>query len=153
VFGISLATYLLPTLSGLAADKKYEDFRSTLRHGLEHLIFVNVLASMLLVVLAEPIIRLLFDHGKFNGLATREVSFALVCLGPGLVLFSLTNVLARAFYALGDTTTPMRVSLFCLGLNLLFSIVLINKFRQGGLGIANTITAAINVSLLAYALR
>src|SRR5439155_17242150 len=64
VFGISLATYLLPTLAGLAAEKRYPEFRATLRQGLSYLVFVNLIASVLLVVLAEPIVRLIFEHGK-----------------------------------------------------------------------------------------
>src|SRR6185295_17516018 len=59
-FGISLATYLLPTLSGLAAEKKYPEFRASLRHGLSWLLFVNLLASVFLFTLAEPMTRLLF---------------------------------------------------------------------------------------------
>jgi putative peptidoglycan lipid II flippase len=61
LFGISLATYLLPTLSGLAADKKYPEFRTTLQQGVGYLIFINLLASVLLFTLAEPIVRLLFE--------------------------------------------------------------------------------------------
>ena len=152
VFGISLATYLLPTLSGLAAEKKYAEFRGTLQQGLSYLIFVNLIASVLLVVLAEPIIRLIFEHGKFDEGSTQRASFALACLAPGLVAFSMVNVLARAFYALGDTETPMKISVVCLGLNLIFALWLILPFRQGGLGIANTLTACCNVGLLIYAL-
>ncbi len=153
VFGISLATYLLPTLAGLAAEKKYPDFRATLRQGLGHLIFVNALASVLLVVLAEPIVRLLFERGEFTPLATSRAALALACLAPGLVAFSMVNVLARAFYALGDTRTPMRISLACLALNLVFAIWLLTSLRQGGLGIANTLSAVCNVGLLLHALR
>src|SRR5438132_2904014 len=152
VFGISLATYLLPTLSGLAAEKKYAEFRGTLQQGLSYLIFVNLIASVLLVVLAEPIIRLIFEHGKFDEGSTQRASFAMACLAPGLVAFSMVNVLARAFYALGDTETPMKISVVCLGLNLIFALWLILPFRQGGLGIANTLTACCNVGLLIYAL-
>lgn len=153
VFGISLATYLLPTLSGLAAEKKYPEFRATLNQGLDHLIFVNLLASILLFILATPMVRLLFEHGKFGPAATERVSFALVCLSPGLVAFSLVNILARAFYALSDTKTPMKVSIFCLGINLICAMALVGHFRQGGLGMANTLSAACNVWLLFYALR
>ena len=70
MFGISLATYLLPTLSSLAAEKNYSEFRVTLRQGLGSLIFLNLIASVLLVVLAEPIVRLLFERGTFNADAT-----------------------------------------------------------------------------------
>lgn len=153
VFGISLATYLLPTLSGLAAEKKYGEFRSTLNQGIDHIIFLNLLASVLLCVLAAPILRLLFEHGKFESRDTTESALALMTLAPGLVGFSLVNILARAFYALGDTRTPMKISIFCLALNLVFGMVLVWKFRQGGLGMANTLSAGFNVFLLFYALR
>jgi putative peptidoglycan lipid II flippase len=153
LFGISLATYLLPTLSGLAADKKYPEFRSTLGQGLGYLTFSNLVATVLLIVMAEPIVRLLFERGRFSALDTRSVAFALACLSPGLVAFSMVNILARAFYALGDTQTPMKISIFCLGMNVVFTILLIGPFAQGGLGIANSLSAFLNVSLLFYALR
>src|SRR5439155_6147198 len=82
MFGISLATYLLPTLSGLAAEKKYPEFRTTLRQGLGYLLFVNLLASVLLLTLAEPTVRLLFERGKFNAESTLHVSRAVACLAP-----------------------------------------------------------------------
>ena len=154
MFGISLATFLLPALSGLAAEKKYPEFRSTLREGLASLMFLNLIASVLLVVLAEPIVRLLFEHGeRFTASSTTRVSFALICLAPGLVAFSSTNILARAFYALGDTRTPMKISIVCLSINFAAACLLMPMLDEGGPGIANTITSAINVSLLLFALR
>jgi putative peptidoglycan lipid II flippase len=153
LFGISLATYLLPTLSGLAAEKKLPEFRRELNQGCNYLVFVNLLASVLLFVLAEPIVRLIFERGNFDALSTERASIALVCLAPGLVLFSLVNVMARAFYALGDTRTPMWISVFCLTLNLLLAAMLVWRYKQAGLGIANSISAAANVALLTYSLK
>ncbi len=153
IFGISLATYLLPTLSGLAAEKKYPEFRTTLRQGLGYLIFVNLLASVVLLVEAEPIVRLLFERGRFNVESTQQVSRAVACLAPGLIPFSMVNILARAFYALGDTQIPMRISILSLALNLVFAFLLIGTYEAAGLGIANTLSAILNVGLLLYALR
>ena len=153
VFGISLATYLLPTLSGLAAEKKYPEFRSTLIQGLDWLVFFNLLAAVLLFTLAEPMIRLLFQRGLFDASSTYNSALALKCLAPGLVAFSVVNVLARAFYALSDTQTPMRISVFCLVVNLLLAGVLVSRYQQAGLGLANTASALMNMSLLFYALR
>lgn len=153
IVGISLATYLLPTLSGMAAEKKYPEFRATLREGIGHLVFINLIASVLLVTMAEPIVRLLFESGAFQRDSTHRAALAVACLAPGLVAFSLVNVLARAFYALGDTKTPMKISLVCLGLNLVFSIWLLGPYRQAGLGLANTMSSLFNVYLLLYALR
>ncbi len=153
IIGVSLATYLLPTLSGLAAEKKYPEFRAALQQGLGYMAFANLLASVLLVALAEPIIRLLFQGGKFDLASTQRASLALACLAPGLVAFSAVNLLSRAFYALGDTQTPMRISLFCLALNLLLSLWWVAPLRQAGLGLANTATSALNAWLLTRALR
>jgi putative peptidoglycan lipid II flippase len=153
MFGISLATYLLPTLSGLAAEKKYPEFRHTLAQGLGHLAFANLLASAVSMALAEPIVRLLFERGAFGPDATRRVAVALACLAPGLLMFSMTNILARAFYALNDIKTPMVISVSCLVLNLVFAIWLVQPYREAGLGVANTLSASGNVALLAYALR
>jgi len=153
VFGISLATFLLPALSGLAAEKNYAEFRTTLRQGLAYLLFANLLASVLLMTLAAPMIRLLFEHGRFDRESTVVVSRALACLAPGLVCFSSVNILARAFYALGDTQTPMRISVFCLALNLVFAVFLLLPYQAAGLALANTMSSVFNVGLLLYALR
>ena len=157
LFGVSLATFLLPALAGLAAEKRLPEFRQTLRQGLGHLVLINLLASILLILLAEPIVRLLFERGAFNPQSTARVAFALACLAPGLVLFSANNITARAFYALGDTRTPMRISVLCLGLNLVLTVVLLMSFRagykQGALGIANSLSALVNTVLLLHALR
>jgi putative peptidoglycan lipid II flippase len=153
VIGISLATYLLSALSGFAAEKKYAEFRSQLVQGLNLLIFVNLIVSVLLTVLAEPIFRLLFERGVFDSGSTHRAALALSFLAPGLVLFSVVNVLARAFYALGDTRTPMLISVVCLVLNLVFTCWLVSPMRQGGLALANTLSAAFNVWLLFHALK
>jgi putative peptidoglycan lipid II flippase len=141
-------------LSALAIEKNYPEFRATLRQGISTLLFANLIAATLLVVLAEPIVRLLFEHGdKFTAASTQRAARALICLAPGLVAFSTVNVLARAFYALGDTRTPMKISLVCLALNFILAAVLITPLKQGGLGIANTATSLVNVGLLLFALR
>lgn len=153
VFGISLATWMLPTLSGFASRKQYPEFRTTLTDGLAYLALINALAATLLIVLAEPIVRLLFERGAFTDLATSRSSIALMCLAPGLVFFSSVNIFARAFFALGDTSTPAKISIICLTVNLVLSLILVFRFFQAGLGIANSLTSLLNMSLLAIALR
>ena len=153
VIGVSLATILLPTLSGLAAKKKFSEFRSTLKEGMGYVVYANLPASVLMFVLAEPIVRLLFEGSAFDAPATFRCQYALKCLLPGLVAFSLVNVCARAFFALGDVKTPMRISVFCLGTNLVLAFQLIPLFEQGGMGMANTASSFLNLSLLIYALR
>src|SRR3989441_590114 len=153
MFGISLATYLLPTLSSLAAEKKFPEFRQTLSQGLSYLAFANLAAAAIALTLAEPIVRLIFERGKFGPDATHRVALALACLAPGLLMFSMNNILARAFYALNDIKTPMKISVFCLVLNLGFAVWLVRPYREAGLGVANTLSATLNVVLLLFALR
>jgi putative peptidoglycan lipid II flippase len=153
VFGISLATFLLPALSGLAAEKKYPEFRGMLNMGLNYISFTNLIAAAVSLALAEPIVRLLFEHGKFGPDATQRVALALACLAPGLLLFSMNNILARAFYALNDIQTPMKISVLCLVLNLAFALPLAHAYREAGLAVANSLSAMINTALLFYALR
>jgi putative peptidoglycan lipid II flippase len=153
VFGISLATFLLPTLSSLATEKKQDEFRSTLNSGIDHLLFANLPASVFLCVLAVPIMRLLFEHGRFGPTDSLQAGRALEFLAPGLVAFSLVNIFARAFYALGDTKTPMKISIACLLLNLVLSLAFIWPLRQRGMGLANTMSAVCNITLLFFSLR
>lgn len=155
VIGLSLATFLLPTLSGLAVEKNFHQFRVTLRQAVGHLIFVNLLASVLLFTLAGPIIRLLFQRGKFDAYSTEQVSLALIFLAPGLVSFSLVNIFVRAFYAVNDIITPMRISVFCLTINLVFTALFLFGLHlgPGALGLANTLSSVCNLGLLIFALR
>ena len=153
LFGISLATYLLPTLSGMAAEKKFGEFRQTLSQGLIYLAFTNLLAAAMALSLSEPIVRLIFERGKFGPDATHRVAIALACLAPGLLMFSMNNILARAFFALNDIKTPMKISIVCLGLNLVFALWLVQPYREAGLAVANTLSATFNTMLLLYALR
>jgi putative peptidoglycan lipid II flippase len=95
----------------------------------------------------------LFERGQFSAASTDRATLALMCLAPGLVAFSTVNILARAFYALGDTKTPMQISLASLALNLILAAALVVPLRQGGLGIANTLTSIFNVWLLLHVLR
>ncbi len=153
LFAVSLATFLLPTLSGLAAEKQFPEFRSTLSTGFNHLIFVNLFASVALMVLAEPIVRLIYERGKFTPVDTMRVAEAVTILGSGLLAYSLVNILARAFYALGDTHTPMRISVFCLFLNLLLALWMIGPFRHMGMAAANSMSAWAQWGLLLYAFK
>jgi putative peptidoglycan lipid II flippase len=78
---------------------------------------------------------------------------ALIFLAPGLIAFSTVNILARAFFATGDTVTPMKTSVFCLAVNIIITILLIKPLQQKGMALANTMTAFLNVYLLSFALK
>lgn len=153
MFGISLATYLLPALSGLASKKDYGQFRQTLKQGLGYLAFVNLMAASIAFSLAVPIVRLIFQHGGFGPAATARVASVLMALAPGLFFFSAVNILARAFFALHDIVTPMKISIFCLCVNVVLAVWLVQSYDEIGLAVANTASAICNALLLLFALR
>lgn len=157
IFAASMATFLLPALSGLAAKKKYGEFRTNIDEAARHLLFVNLPAAVGLFVLAEPIVQLLFEYGAFNAESTTRVVWALKCLAPSLPGYSLVMILARAFHALGEVKTPVKISIACLVLNLVLALGLVFFFepndRQGAFGIANTISITLNAAFLWRALR
>lgn len=144
---------LLTELSTLAVDKKFPKFRSTLTEGLQQLIFLTLLPLVLLLTLSEPIVRLLFERGQFQAASTTQVTLMMLCLSPSLMAFSLNNVLARAFYALGDTKTPMRISLAAIAANFIAAFISISLMPKAGLAIANSTSATLQCFLLFYALK
>ena len=157
LFAVSMATFLLPTLAGLAAEKKYGDFRTRIDEAARHLLFLNLPAAVLLFVMAEPIVQLLFQYGAFDEAATQRTAWALRCLAPALPGYSLVLILVRAFYALGEVRTPVKISIACLVLNLVLALAMVFQFKdglqQGAFGIANTISSTLNAVLLWRALR
>ena len=157
LFAVSMATFLLPTLSGFAAEKKFADFRGQLDDAAQHLLFVSLPAAALLFVMAEPIVQLLFQYGAFTEAATERAAWALRCLAPALPGYSLVLILGRAFYALGEVKTPVRISVFCLGLNLVLALALVfqleENWHQCAFGVANAISSTVNAVWLWRALR
>jgi putative peptidoglycan lipid II flippase len=153
LFGVSLATVMLPMLSGLAAENKTTEFKATLNQGLGYIVFVNALMGVLLIVLAEPMVRLLFEGGKFTEESTVAVASVLVWLGAALVPYSMNSILTRAFFALGEYRIPMRITAFCLALNLVLVMSLIWPGKPAAPAMANFATTALNTVLLLFALR
>ena len=153
IFGVSVATYALPTLSALYAEGKLDNFKQVLDDALRLLWFVTIPAAVGLIILAEPIIRLLFERGKFDATATDHAAFALVFLAPGLVSYATVNVLARAFYAMQDPMTPMKLGVMSMVVNVFLAFALMWPLREGGLALANTLSSTMNALALLVALR
>jgi putative peptidoglycan lipid II flippase len=110
IFVMALATAALPSLSMLAAKGDLEELARTYAHGMRLSMFVSIPASMALVVLAEPIVALLFQRGAFDEVAVRETARALVWQGGAIIAIAAVRQLVPTLYALGDTRTPMIVS-------------------------------------------
>ena len=158
VFGVALATVSLPALSRAAVDGDLVALRTTLSAALRLLLLLTVPAAVWMAVCAQPVIALLYEHGRFLPLDTERTAWALVMYCLGLPAFAAVGVFTRAFYALGDTRTPVRASFVSVAVNLGLNLLFIGPLRSLGLGhlglaLATSITSIVNLGQLAFFLR
>ena len=121
VFGVAIATVTLPLVSRIAALGDLSKFRSTLARALRLALFLTLPSAVGLMILAQPIIALIYERGKFHTHDTVQTASALQFYAIGLVSYSCIKVLSPAFYALNHRWTPMMVSFLSIALNLLFN--------------------------------
>ncbi len=155
--GIGFAT--LPTFSAQFARGQMDDMRSSLTASLRGVLFLSIPATIGLILLREPLIAFLFQHGNFSSESTQMVSWALLWYTAGLVAHCVLEILVRAFFALHDTKTPALVSAGAMGLNIIFSIAFPIWFQEmgwmplGGLALAITLETAIETTVMFFLLR
>lgn len=153
VFGVAVGVATLPSLSSLAAPERRDEFRSTLASSLGLTLFVNLPAAAGLAGLSLPLVELLFGRGEFSSQAVHGTAMALLGYVVGLPAFSCVRSLASAYYALGDTKTPVRVALICLGAYVAVGYASMQVIGHVGLALASSVSAWINVLLLGFLLR
>lgn len=153
VFGIALATVILPSLSNKHASASREEFSHLLDWGLRWVFIVGIPASVALTLLAGPILATLFQYGAFEQRDVEMSAQALQAFSLGLVAFIVIKVLAPGFYARQDTKTPVRVGVTALVANIVFSFLLVYPLAHTGLALAVSLSAVINAALLFRLLR
>lgn len=153
VFGIAVATAAFPVLSRAAGDPAR--FAEALRRGLRLSLFIALPATAGLLAVREPLVRTLFS-GLGDGFSDEGINRAAAVLmgySAAIWAYSLNQLYTRAFYAAGDTKTPMRIAVSMVGLNLVLNMVLIWWLREAGLAWSTAITAVLQTVLLARASR
>jgi putative peptidoglycan lipid II flippase len=153
LFGISVATVALPAMSLAAAKQDLGQLKQTFSLSLRLIMFTLIPSTIGLMILGQPIIRLLFQHGLFNAQGTALTNLALAYYALGLVFFAGAKIGASAFYALQDTKTPVKIAIAAMVLNALLNIILMQFMYVGGLALATTISAVFNMAALVYLLR
>jgi putative peptidoglycan lipid II flippase len=153
MFGVTLGTVSLPVLARLVASGNVPQFRSELARSLRLVFLLTIPSTIGLMVLAEPIVSLLYQHGKFNAHDTAEAAGALRFYAVGLCAYAALKILVNAFYAIDKRRTPMLVSLAAIGLNALFGWFFTFElgWEQRGLAFSTGCVATINFLVL-YAL-
>jgi len=152
-FGVALSTVTLPLISTAAARKNIPEFRRTLAHSLTLVFLLCIPSAAGLAVLGEPIVGLIFEHGKFTSFDTAETARALAAYSIGLAGYAAVRVLAPAFYALDDSRTPMLVSLFSIAVNYAMNALLVGPLGHAGLALSTSAVALANFALLLVFMR
>lgn len=153
IFGVALATAILPTLSAQAARGATDELRTTLGFGLRMILFIMVPAMLGLILLRTPIVHLFFEHGSFRAQDTAETALAVLCYAVGLWAFGGVRIIVAAFYSLQDTKTPAISAGIAVAANILFSLVLMSPLGAAGLALATALAAMVNGGILVAVLN
>ncbi len=139
VFAVAVSTVVFPLISRQAAQGDWSAFAASYRRGMRLILAVNIPAAVGLALLAEPIIRLLFQRGAFDAADTGAMVPVLAVFAAGLPFFSFVNLVLRAFYARKDTRTPVRAALLSFAVNLGLGLLLMGPLSTVGLALASNL--------------
>jgi putative peptidoglycan lipid II flippase len=157
VLAQSVGTAVFPSLSLLGGRGDMDGFRQTLTGALRSVLFMSIPASVGMFVLAVPIVSTISERGQWTAEDTAKTAWALQFFAVGLAGFALQEVLARAFYALRDTATPVRIAVGGMMLNVILSLILIRVVQGqgpfGGLALANSLATMVESLALWVFLR
>jgi putative peptidoglycan lipid II flippase len=153
LFGVSIATAATPAISRMVAQQDLARIRSTLAGGLGLMLFMNVPATVGLMVLAQPIVAVIFERGEFTAADTVATAAALQLYAIGLVGYSIVRIISPTFYALQRSRVPVIVSAASVVVNVALNLALVRLMGYRGLALGTSITAILNAALQLLLLR
>lgn len=148
IFGIALATAILPTLAEQASRRAMHDLRETLGFGLRMIGFIILPAMIGLIFLRHPIVHLFFEHGAFSATDTQGTAAALLAYAVGLWAFAGSRIIVAAFHSLQDTKTPAVTAVIAMLVNIGLAVILMKPFAHAGLALATALSAMVNIGVL-----
>jgi putative peptidoglycan lipid II flippase len=152
VLGTAVSTALLPLMARQISAGKPQEAVGSLNRALEYAMLLTLPAAAALSLIADPILQVLFVHGKFSHQDATMSAQSLAAYAAGLPAFVLIKVLGPGFFARGDTSTPVKIGMGILVLNLALSLALMHPLRHVGPPLATTLAMSVNVLLLGFLL-
>jgi len=153
LFGVSIATAVLPTVSRHTTERNDEAVRDTIANGVSLMLMLNVPATVGLIVLAQPIVRVILERGRFTATDTAATAAALQFYALGLLAYSVVRIVSPIFYALGRSRTPVMASVVTVLVNAGLNVMLVRVLGFRGLALGTSIAALFNATLLLVVLR
>ena len=148
LLGMAVATVIFPALSRHAARGEFDRLGEDLTLGVRLVLFLAVPAGAGLMLISEPLARLLFQHGEFTAQDAARVARMIACYGLGVWAFCAAPVIVRGYYAIGDRTTPLRTGAMAMLTNVALNLVLVWPLAEAGLALATSLAAMLQVALL-----
>lgn len=148
VIGIALGTALLPMLSRFIREGRQKEAHDCQNRAIALGLFLSLPAAVALILMAEPIIRVMFERGEFGARETAATCVALRAFALGLPAFILIKILSPGFYANQDTRTPFRIALVCMAVNLALNLALMVPLRHVGMALATSAAGWVNVGMM-----
>ena len=148
LFGIAIATVILPTLSRNHVANDPKAFSGNMDWGVRMVSLLGIPAAVGLAFMAEPIMTVIFQRGAFTAETARMASYSLVAYAFGLVSFMWVKVLAPGFFSRQDTKTPVKFGIWCMIANMVFNLIFAIPYGYIGLAIATSLSATLNAGLL-----
>ncbi|WP_322803618.1 murein biosynthesis integral membrane protein MurJ [Vibrio alfacsensis] len=148
LFGIAIATVILPALSRKHVDAHSEGFSDTMDWGVRMVTLLGIPAMLGLMVLAKPMLMVLFMRGEFSPQDVHQASLSLLAYASGLLNFMLIKVLAPGYYSRQDTKTPVKYGIVAMITNMVFNAIFAYFYGYVGLAIATALSAFVNMALL-----
>jgi len=153
VFGVAIATVILPSLSKQHADQSPERFSLALDWGVRMVLLLGVPSAIGIAWLSLPLLATLFAHGNFTATDVIQTQKSLIAFSLGIPFFMLIKVLASGFYARHNITTPVRIGVISMIVNTVLILLFISPLKHGGLALATTLAAVVNSGLLFLLLK
>jgi len=153
VIGLAVGTALLPLLSRQVRAGDEAAANRSQNRALEFSLLLTLPAAAALIVIAEPVIIVLFQRGAFTADQSKATAAALAVYAMGLPAYVLVKTLATGFFAREDTATPIKIGVFCLLVNLVLNLLLMGPFKHVGIAMATAASAWVNAGLLSFVLR
>ncbi|MDD7804319.1 MAG: murein biosynthesis integral membrane protein MurJ [Endozoicomonas sp. (ex Botrylloides leachii)] len=153
IFGVAIATVILPALSRKHATESIALFSQTLDWAIRLVFLIAVPATVALFILSKPLISTLFHYGEMTDRDVLMASLSLRAYALGLVAFMLIKVLAPGYFARQDIKTPIRIAIKAMVANMIFNLLLIFPLQHAGLALATTLSAFMNAGMLFWGLK
>ncbi len=153
IFITSVSSVIYPMLSKLSSQDSNEKFARSVTKSINSIILLIIPISFGSIVLAYPIVKLLFQRGVFDARATSMTAIALSMYSIGMVAFGLRDILGKVFYALKDTKTPMINGAIAMSMNIVLNLMLVKYLKLAGLALATSISSIICIFLLFGSLK